>query len=193
MWHLTILGPSGRIFVSGTVGTPEGFECGTYEIGPEADTPRKLLGGVYPDCGGGGGEVSPDGKSVLGHSGEFLCVTDLATGSARIIKGFGKGSVAAWSPDGKWIAVIRDGRVILVDPNTFKLRKIGGGGNLSIHWSPDGTKILADKSQLSCMPYLYFESLAVVDLQTGVESVIKSSHCNVSGGFAGWIDPEAVR
>jgi Tol biopolymer transport system component len=193
MWHLTVSRPSGRIFVSGVVKTLAGVECGTYEIDPDGETPRRLLARAASDCGGGGGEVSPDGKSVLGHSGEFLCITDLATRSARIMKGFAKGSVAAWSPDGKSISVIRDGRIILVDPDTLKLRNIGGGGNLTINWAPDATKILARKSQLSCMPYLYFESLAVIDLQTGRESIIKSSHCNVSGGFFGWIDPETVR
>jgi WD40 repeat protein len=193
VWHLTLTQPSGRIFVSGSLRTSGGVECGTYEIDPDAERPRKLLAGAFPDCGAGRGETSPDGRRVLGYAGGFLCVTDLATGASQLIRGLKGVSEGAWSPDGKWIGAIRDGIVFLVDPKTFRLKKIGKASEGSIEWSPDSTKLLVIRSQISCMPSLYFESLAVIDLQTGKESIIKSSHCNVSGGWVGWLDPDAVR
>ncbi|HVO99089.1 MAG TPA: hypothetical protein VMT15_13520 [Bryobacteraceae bacterium] len=90
------------------------------------------------------------------------------------------------------VAAFRDGSVVLVDVKTSRLRKIGRASGL-IGWSPDSRKLLVSKSQLSCMAYLYFESLAVIDLETGKENIIKSSHCNIAGGWVGWLDPGAVR
>jgi len=199
-WHFTVSHPSGRIFVSSFMKTAGGSECGTYEIVPDSESPRKLLSGAFPGCGGGGGEVSPDGKRVLGHSGGDLALIDLETGTPEIIHGFKDISrqdapwrgQATWSPDGKWVAVFRDGGVTVVDLKTFGLRKIGRASGL-FGFSPDSTKLLVSKSQLSCLPTLYFESLALIDLQTGKEGIIKSSHCNISGGWVGWIDPEVVR
>jgi hypothetical protein len=63
IWNLTVSQPSGRIFVSGiskTVG-----QCGTFEIDPRAGVFKTLLLGPFPDCGDGGGTVSPDGKRIL--------------------------------------------------------------------------------------------------------------------------------
>jgi WD40 repeat protein len=201
VWHFKLSQPSGRAFVSGLLRTPGGVECGTYQVDPGAERPRKLLAGTFPDCGGGGGDVSPDGARALSYSGGNLCLINLATGAAQAIdglKGLGRDDVTwkhqvVWSPDGKWIAVARDGGIILVDPTTSRLKKIGGGGNSIVDWSPDSTKLLVLKSQLSCMTSLYFESLALIDLQTRKESIIKGSHCKVSGGFVGWLDPDAVR
>jgi hypothetical protein len=198
VWHFTL--SQDRILISGILKTQGGVECGTYEIAPHSESPRKLLAGAFPDCGGGGGEVSPDGKRALGHSGGHLALIDVETGALQIIpglKGLTREDVtwkgqAVWSPDGKWIAAFHEGSVTLVELKTSRLRKLGRASGL-VGWSPDSTRLLVSKSQFSCLPYLYSESLAVIDLQTGKESIIKSSHCNVSGGWAGWIDPEAVR
>jgi hypothetical protein len=39
------------------------------------------------------------------------------------------------------------------------------------------------------MPTLYGESLAVIDVQTGNRSWVKSAHCKVTGGsYYGWVD-----
>lgn len=195
IWHFTI--SQDRIFVSGIL---SGAECGTYEIAPDDESPRRLLAGVFPECGGGGGDVSPNGKRLMGHVGADLALIDLETNTPHIIRGLKeltredvtwKGQ-AAWSPDGKWIAACHDGSVFLVDLKTSHPRKIGGASGL-IGWSPDSAYLLVSKSQLSCLGFLYFESLAVIDLRTGKESVIKSSHCKVGGSWVGWIDPEVVR
>ena len=198
IWHFTI--SQDRIFVSGILKTQSGTECGTYEIAPDTESPRRLLAGVFPECGGGGGEVSPDGKRVLNLSGPDLALIDLETGAPQFVRGVKdltredvtwKGQ-AAWSPDGRWIAAFHGGSVTLIDLKTSRPRKVGRADGL-IAWSPDSTKLLVSKSQLSCLPALYFESLAVIDLKTSKERIIESSHCNVSGGWAGWIDPEALK
>jgi hypothetical protein len=198
VWHFTMSGD--RIFVSGSLNMEARIECGTYLITPDSESPLRLLAGAFPECGGGGGEVSPDGRRVLSHSGGDVALVDLKSGKPQIVSGLRdlkrddvtwKGQ-AAWSPDGKWIAAFRDGSVTLVDANTLRLRKIGRASGI-IGWSPDSRKLLVSKSQLSCLAYLYFESLAVIDLETGKENIIKSSHCNIVGGWVGWIDPEAVR
>lgn len=198
VWHFTMSGD--RIFVSGILNIEGRVECGTYVIAPDSESPLKLLAGAFPDCGGGGGEVSPDGRTVLSHAGGDFALVDLESGKPQIVRGLRelkrddvtwKGQ-AAWSPDGQWIAAFRDGSVVLVDVKTSRLRKIGRASGL-IGWSPDSRKLLVSKSQISCLAYLYFESLAVIDLETGKENIIKSSHCNIVGGWVGWVDPEAVK
>jgi hypothetical protein len=192
--------PAGRIFVSG-INKGQGG-CGTFEIDPDAGTLQTLLAGAFPDCGGGGGAISPDGKRVLSHAGQELSVRDLETGSIEVIKGIPGGPnqydvtwpfKATWSLDGRWISTIVRDRVILIDATNTSRRRNLGPGSVPVVWSQDSKYLLLSTSQLRCAPSLYFESLESVEVQTGKRSVIKSSRCEVGPGWFGWIDSGAVR
>jgi WD40 repeat protein len=202
IWHLTVAQPSGRIFVSGISGSGRKADCGTFEIDLNAATFRTLLAGLYPDCGGGAGDISPDGKRVLRFSGKELSVVDLETGDVRAIKGVGRGlsqeqvtwsRKIVWSPDGRWIsAILSHNKIVLIDAtNMSQRRNLGASGNGPVEWSPDSKYLLLSKSELRC--FEYFESLQTLDVETGRRSTIKSSHCKIGPGWVGWIDPEAVR
>jgi hypothetical protein len=203
IWHLTVLRPSGSIFISGIANTLRGAECGTFEVDQNGGGLRRLLAGAYPECGGGGGAVSPDGKQVLGYSGGKLCMIDLAGGALQAIKGLDGLSRAdvmwkkqvTWSPDGHWIIVSADPkRLVLIDTRSpFKQKKLGPLADGAAVAAPDAKRLLVLKSQAHCSLALYFQSLETIDIETGVRSVIKSSQCKLSGGFFGWINLTAVR
>jgi hypothetical protein len=204
IWHFNVSQPSGSVVASGIVSELRGTECGTFKIDPDFEGPRKLLTGAFPDCGGGGGAVSPDGTRVLGYSEGNLCVTQLVTGAVEVIqglKGLGRDDVTwkgqvAWSPDGKWIAAaVEQRRLVLIDTkNLSRQRKLGSSGDGRVVWSPDSRHLLLQTSQFRCaLSVGYFQSLEVLDVETGNRSEIKSSQCKISGGFVGWIDPEAIR
>jgi hypothetical protein len=200
IWHLTISRPGGQIFLSGIDKNLR--RCGTFEIDPDAGTFRTLLVGAYPDCGGGGGAISPDGKRVLSHVGEELSVRNLETDSNEVVHGIPGGPSqsdgtwpykATWSPDGRWISTILRDRIILIDATDTSRRRNLGHGSVPVVWSQDSKSLLLSTSQLRCAPSLYFESLESLDVQTGKRSVIKSSRCEVGPGWFGWIDSDAVR
>jgi hypothetical protein len=200
IWHLTVSQPSGRIFISGQgkVG------CGTFEIDPETGNVRTLLAGAYPDCGGGGGAISRDGKRALTYAGKELSVIELESGTARPIKGVGvrlslkdvtSSGKVTWSPDGAWISVILDdNKILLIDSaDGSRRRNLGSSVGGPLVWSPDSKYLLLAKTQLRCASSLYFESLEVIEIATGRRTVIESSRCNLGAGWFGWIDPNAVQ
>ncbi len=95
---------------------------------------------------------APDSTRVLYSSDrggtEHLYIYDLAKETETpLTNGGQKDENAAWSPDGKEVAYIRDGRevhVIRVDSKedrvltTRRFRTLGGYGNKVVSWSPDG-------------------------------------------------------
>jgi hypothetical protein len=200
IWNLTISQPSGRIFASGVSETKG--QCGTFEIDPGTGTIKTLLTGPFPDCGGGGGAVSPDGTRALSYSRKELSIIDLATGTVQAIKGVPSRDSerdvtwprrATWSPDGRWISTTVGDRMLLIDTNdTSKRRKLGSSGGPIVVWSPDSNYLLLSRSELRCTLTLYFDSLETVDVRTGKRNVIKSSHCEVGGGWLGWVASDVV-
>jgi hypothetical protein len=191
VWFVTPLQPAGKIFVCSGLRTPE-HECGVYELDPESGTIQAVRVGMRPGCGGALGPISPDGKRVLSYGGERLSILDMKTGNVdQLGGGLTQGS---WSPDGRWIAAWGNGKIVLIDAaNTSARKKLGGSGFGGVFWSPDSKQLLIGKSQLSCAPTLFGESLEVVDVASGHRSLIKSSHCRIVATTVGWIDREAVQ
>jgi WD40 repeat protein len=201
---LVVLPPPRGILISGFSKLAGNGECGTFEIDPEAGTFRTLRAGIYPECGGGGGAISPDGKYGL-HFGmtidsdvkkrSHLSLVDLETGAVQAI---GNGiSGATWSPNGRWIGAVQNGSdggsVVLIDANSTKRRRnLGRTESSAVAWSPDSKYLLlARPAELRCGSYL--SSLEVIDVQTGRRSRVESSHCRIYSGSIGWLDQGAVR
>lgn len=201
IWSLTVVERSGLTFVSGTASG----QCGTFEINPTTGARRVLLAGAYPLCGGGGGVVSPDGKRAVRHIRGDLFITELGTGANRIIKGFEDKATPddvswlhklAWSPNGRWISVVEaNGRIVLIASDETDRRKYLGNsaGAAPVSWSPDSRYLLVHKSGLRCALYLYFDSFEAIDIETGTTIAIKSSRCEVSSGWAGWVNSAIAR
>jgi hypothetical protein len=59
----------------------------SFETDPDSGAFRTLLTGAFPDCGGGGGAISPDGNRILIYSREELSVLDLDTAAVEALKG----------------------------------------------------------------------------------------------------------
>jgi hypothetical protein len=214
IWHFTVAQPSGHIFISGAL-HPLALpplrtdpECGTVEIEPDTGAQRKVLAGHPPGCGGGAGAVSPDGKRAITYSGGELGVVNLEGMAIQPIKGLGDrigpnevrwgsldGTHVTWSPDGKWITIILDRKLMLIDASdTSRRRRLGSLNNGTCVWSPDSKYLLLGKSHLRCaLAYGFFESLEVLEVATGKRTIIKSSRCKVGVGAVGWVDPEVVR
>jgi WD40 repeat protein len=188
--HMAVSLSSGRVFVAGWTASL----CGYFEIDPSAGVLHTLRAGPSVDCGRALGPVSPDGKYAVSASGNQLGLLDLVTGAFQAIKGMTEVGPCTWSPDGKLLACIRDGRIAVVDIITSQVRNIGGSGNGRAEWSPDSKSLLVFRDELSCKPTLYGASLAVVDVKTGQRSWVKSAHCNITGGsYYGWVDREAIK
>jgi len=165
------------------------WECGDFEIDSNAGVLRPLRLSRPPDCGG---PISPDGKTEIHTSGKNVSLLDLATGTSVAIGTDIKWPT--WSPDGRWIAAVVKGAVVLIDPrNPLEKRRLGEADGFMI-WSPDSKYLLLQKSQISCWPTVYGVSLEVLNVETRKRSVIKSSHCNVLGGTSMlWINRGVVQ
>jgi hypothetical protein len=187
---LTFSQPSGRLFVSAHRTAAGEQQCGDFEIDPGSGTLRPLRIGRYPDCGGA---VSPDGTRELHWALDQLSILDLQSG-AMIPLARGPAS-AVWSPDGRWIAaaVGQSPRIMVIDAEHPTRKTNLGKAYGPLVWSPDSRYLLHVRSQFSCIPTLYGESLEIVDTFTGKRSLVKSSHCQIIGGTIAWLDDGAFR
>ena len=171
-------------------------ECGVFEINPNTGIFRTLRSGVFPDCGGAAGPVSPDGIRVL-HTVEAnagrLTVLNLQTSEIHGVGG--TMTSASWSPDGRWIAAIkgksRISSIVLFDAADTSRERILGrtmGGRLD--WSPDSKYLLVAKPEAMCGPDLW--SLEVIEVETGKRTDVKSAHCEIFETNTGWMDLNSV-
>src|ERR1700683_942354 len=175
---LTESSSSGRIIVFS-----RSLNGGVFEIDPDAGTSRPMPAGSAPGCQGISSPeiLSPDGNPVIRRHGKQLDLIDMKTGESRVIKGVSADAICIWSPNGQRIECSRDNEEVAVidvgDP--FRRKTFRGGLG---EWSPDSKYLLRVKSQLSCLPTLYGESLDVLEVETGKRTAVRSSHCRISGG-----------
>jgi WD40 repeat protein len=122
---------------------------------------------------------------------------DLGNGDVKVVKGVNPGDFVGgtwisncnWSPDGRWLAAVRDGRIVLIDATNVSRRKsFRASPKGPVHWSPDSKYLLFAKSQLSCIPYIFTESLEAIEVETGHKIPIKSAHCSIMVPVIGWLD-----
>jgi len=176
---------SGNLLVTAAYG--QGL-CGAYEIDTSRGTHRPIwTEPARPDCRLGVEQVDPDGKRVLIGDNLNFKVVDTATGTIELSGSTGRG---AWSPDGNWLAISKKGEITVFDGRTFSMRRRFRASSIDGHlvWSPDSTRILFVQEELGCLLQDDFESIAVLDIETGKKWVISSSHCMVTNSQIGWVD-----
>ena len=194
-----------KIVIAGA--TLEGTKrtCGLYEIGLPGGNWRPIV--EINDCRFGAPwelSLSPTGERAVVNTGSQLQVVDLVHGTITFLPPqFSKGqwrAGAAWSPDGKWIAVLesrRWGRTFLLDANDLSIHRILSTGyhRMTPVWSPDSRYLLRGKLQLRCgigiaddPPY----TLEIVDVESGKRTMVRSSRCKMDNGLAGWLSGEAI-
>ena len=97
-------------------------------------------------------------------------------------------AAAAWSPDGRRIAAVKDGkRIVLIDAANLSRQRNLGSGTYPV-WSPDSKRPLTRKWEFSCKFMLYGDdSVQVIDVDTGKSSLIQCTHCRLHGSYS-WLD-----
>lgn len=176
---------SGNLLVTTAYG--QGL-CGAYEIDPSRGTHRPIWTvPARPDCRFGPMQVEPDGKRLLMADNQNFKVIDALNGTVELSGIAGHG---AWSPDGKWLAIFNNGEVTVFDNRIFSVRRRFRASSVDGHlvWSPDSKRILFVQKELRCFLQDDYESIAVLDIETGKKWVISSSHCEVTNSRMGWID-----
>jgi hypothetical protein len=131
--------------------------------------------------------VSPDMRYIAASKLGAIVVIDSVSGAKSPL---GRGWKAAWSPDGKWIAMTQGENnleVTLIDSHDWSSRRsLGATDDTGLVWSPDSQYLLIWKSGLlSCGPY--FGTLATINVESGKRENIQSSSCKVNVMTAGWV------
>jgi hypothetical protein len=133
--------------------------------------------------------MSPDGGRAIVTDGKRLGLEAMKTGEISPIKGARADAQSVWSPDGRWVVIVRGGTATLVDAvDVTQSRRLGSLGSGPLVWSPDSRYLLRRRSGLSCGFGNEGESLEVVDVATAERREVTSSHCVVMGGTFGWLD-----
>jgi hypothetical protein len=125
--------------------------------------------------------LSADSERAVGtHQGRVELI-EIRNGSTQPL---GAGLfMAAWSPNGKWLAAVekgQGGRTILMDAKTLIRQRTLGPSELD--WSPDSRYILTVEA---CGPYS--GTFNAVSVETGERTVIESSRCRVNQATTGWV------
>jgi hypothetical protein len=183
-----------KIVVSGKYEHTENVECGLFEISLLDGRVRKVLDN--PECllPGSSGylaawltiSLSPDGQRAVATRKSHLELINLTRAT---VKDLGDGFVkAAWSPDGKWIAALKDQgndqwKTMLMDTSTFEVRR--ALGNSDVEWSPDSRYLLAGKPDDQCENGL--GTLETVDIESGRRTTIASSKCKINEVTTAWV------
>lgn len=180
----------GGLFVTGSsVRTP----CGLFKL--EASGSMTVLATEPCDPSEplrrwGSISVSPDGTRAVLRGYHRLELAELATGKVtRLPSEF---VLAAWSPDGKWLAVIRavDGRTVLLDARTLESDRVLGMTDLV--WSPDSKYLISHVLKPECGSD-GGGTLELVDVVTGKRREVASSMCRVDRNTLGWVRRSIVR
>ncbi len=180
-----------RVLASGNIvalGCKSGIAnpCGWYELDPAAATSRLLR---PTDRQQEFGDISADGKRVISIANHerppLVSILDLASGTEQLVR---RATAASWSPNGRWLMVMRNGDLELLDATTLARRRdIGSADSMGV-WSPDSKYFAYYKTQYACEATPY-SSIAVLDVATGKHKIIQSSHCDVTNGPIFWLDP----
>jgi len=190
----------GKIVISGRYRKGDGEQCGIFELSGATGAVRRVPVPDNLDCDyqytWHDLSLSPDGGRAVafrqvGVEPEIELI-DLILGT---VTSLGRGSRAAWSPDGKWIAVLdysTNYAITVMDPgDPSKRRGFGGTGDQELSWSPDSRYLLLWKPCLLSLGY--FGTLEALDVENGKRETIRSSRCAVNLMTSGWVSNEVIR
>jgi len=184
---LAISNQGDRIFVSGY--RRDGDKWGLFEIAIPGGALRQVLqqSDKSPKSSWGHLSISPDGGRVVATRNGRVELIDTADRTTRPLGD--ELFIAAWSPDGKWLAAAEkgeQGRTILMDAKTLTRQRTLGPSELD--WSPDSRYLLGFKP---CGPD--FGTLEVIDVESGERTMIESSKCQVNQATTGWVSSEVYK
>ena len=175
-----------RIILSGRYHAGSSSICGLFELRQDAGKLRILA--RNDNCGPRSDQwtdlsLSPDGERVLARDRLGTKIIHLDAGTVEPL--LGAFQAGAWSPDGRWLAVVeadRPQRTLLLDAKS--LRQERTVGTSLAQWSPDSRYLLA-LSGYFCGPY--WSTFEVIDVNSGKRLRVGSSRCKVNLGTVGWV------
>jgi len=158
--------------------------CGVFEIPLPNGTPRLVADVPCDDRPTGPGfSCSPDCAYATFIHHKTLQVLDVATGKFRSL---GAGFLtASWSPDGKWIAALEDGRrpvTVLFDAATLRRRTTLPDSEAQ--WSADSRYLLR---VVGCRGR-EDGTIEALSIDTGRGKTVQSSRCQIYNIGTGWVD-----
>ncbi len=181
-----------KIVISGGHGRGSDAVCGIFELSLTNGNLRQVL--QESNCSYTGSwlylTLSPDGVQAVGIREHRLGVIHLSDGATRFL-GYGY-DMAAWSPDGKWIAALESSgkeRTIIFDASDFSQHRTLEASD--VIWSPDSRYLLVWKAHAVCGAYL--GTLETMDVETGKRLPIESSRCQVSESAVGWVSNQVLQ
>lgn len=173
------------VVAGGGMATP----CGIFGLDLRDGSVKTIVFGspcdpLNPLAHWGDFSLSPDGRRATAFRYHHLELIDLVTAKVTVLEGLEFGS---WSPDGKWLAVMREGSedTVLLDARTLSRRR--SIGRTSLRWSPDSRYLLNEKFPLLC-GLGEIGTLETVDVNTGVRREIASSRCQINMATLGWVN-----
>jgi hypothetical protein len=87
---------------------------------------------------GGAGPRSPDGNWTLNSDGPDIVVARTSGRTSRVIHA---ARSPAWSPDGRSLAYVGAGGILVLDLRTGRTRRWSRDVGFGLAWSPDGTQL----------------------------------------------------
>jgi len=132
---------------------------------------------------------SPDGLRAVGIASRGqLGRIDLERHRVEVLW---KGSAAAWSPDGRWVAMLTFDlpvQLLLLDARDLSVRRnLGKAESSRVQWSPDSKYLLLWRAGFCGLSSGYFGTLQALDVESGERLPIESSRCRVNGMATGWV------
>lgn len=123
-----------------------------------------------------GSMLSDVNRTLAGGPAAIPAATagDPAAGLRAVTLGGHMDGFSSWSPDGRQIAFMRDGRIFLVSPDGSGVKGLGSaadGWDVSPVWQPDGKAV----TFIRLFPEARKSQIVSVDPATGAESVLVKS------------------
>ena len=172
------------------VGTMNGTAAaGLWTVDDKGENRRRRTG-PFPPSSVEWAEWSPKGGTILFWS-ELTTDTEFWTIDAdgTKLRQVGRGSTAAWSPDGREIAIVLpNDEISIVDRDGSPLRTIRLGLEKGeepdgVHWSPDGSRIALDASEPDTTAHV---AVVAADGKSPAEVFRNENAPEVSESFADW-------